>query len=217
MDYQLNINIDSDGLNNIYSSGQSVVLVKSVVAGTGSSSDVVWVSFQPFQQNTVTWTETYGIYASSTSIQSGATINRLSSVEDVSTGLIYTFASGSFTSGQGGSSSVYTAENAQQNGLNFGLSQSATINGVQVDSPLNIVPVNNNQTVTFEPLERVAIFLYSTSNNGVVISSVAGNALNVTLSSSNPSANIGFNDANNTFYLESSAQLSHRDVALALR
>jgi hypothetical protein len=33
---------------------------------------VTWVAFKPFAQNTVTWTEQYGVYASTTEIQQGA-------------------------------------------------------------------------------------------------------------------------------------------------
>ena len=53
-------------------------------------------------------------------------------------------------------------------------------------------------------------------NNGVVLSQVAGNALAVTLSSQNPTANIGFTDSNNTFYLQAAAAESPADFARLL-
>jgi hypothetical protein len=61
------------------------------------------------------------------------------------------------------------------------------------------------------------VFLSNSINNGVVLSQVASNALPVTLTSQNATANIGFNDSNNTFYLSASAQVSAEAFARQLR
>jgi hypothetical protein len=215
--YGLNINIDSAGLTNIYNAGQHVTLVKSVGSSTTQGSTVAWVTFQPYQSNVVSWVENYLIYGTVTSLQSGAQIVMTSSTQNpVQTGWTYTFEQGQFTGASGGASGSFNVENQQSNGINFGLAQSANVNGTNVLAPLNAVPVNMNQDASFTPIETVSIFLSSYANNGVVISSVTGNALAVQLTSASPTATIGFNDANNTFYLSGSntALLRQEDLAL---
>ena len=214
--YGLTISIDPTGLTNIYNSNQFVTLVKSVGSSTSSSNAVAWVTFQPYGVNSVTWVENYLIYGTITALQSGATIVMTSQTPSaVQTGWTYTFAQGQFTGASGGQSGSFNVDNQQSNGINFGLAQSATVNGTSVLAPLNAVPVNMNETASFTPIETVSIYLSSYENNGVVISSVAGNALTVQLTSASSIANIGFNDSNNTFYLNpTTAMVSHADIAL---
>lgn len=216
--YGLNINIDSTGLTNIYNADQYVTLVKSVGSTTASGNTVAWVTFQPYQSNIVSWVENYLIYGTISQLQSGATIVMTSQTASaVQTGWTYTFEQGQFTGASGGASGSFNLENQQSNGINFGLAQTATVNGSSTLAPLNAVPVNINQSASFTPIETVSIFLSSYENNGVVISSVAGNALTVQLTTASPVATIGFNDANNTFYLGSSnsALLAQADLALS--
>jgi hypothetical protein len=220
MQYQLNINIDNAGLNQIYNAGQAVTLVKSVVANPLGSGNlpIAWVTFQPLEVNLVSWIENYNIYATTTSLVAGATIVQTSVTgAPVLTGWMYTFAEGQFTGAVGGSASTYNMTNEQQGMFNFGLSQQALVNGTQVMAPLNAIPVLNNEQATFTPEESVSIFLSTSTNNGVVLSQVAGNALPVTLTSQNPTANIGFTDSTNSFYLLAAAQESQASLARRLR
>lgn len=214
--YQLTIDIDNAGLTKIYNAGQYVTLVKSVVTST-TESQVAWVSFQPLQTNVVTWVENYYLYSTTTSLQSGATITMTStSSTPVQEGWMYTFAQGQF-SGVSGAGSTFNVNNQMNNAsYNFGLAQQASVNNVTTFAPLNAVSVLFNQTASFTPQEIISVYLSSYSNNGTVISSVAGNACTVTLSSTSPSASLGFNDSTNTFYQESTSMLSAMDFASRL-
>lgn len=219
MQYQLNISIDSKGLGQIYAAGQSVTLVKSVVANPLQSGNlpIAWVSFQPFQQNAITWIENYNLYATTTQLTAGATIVQTSVTgAPVLTNWTYTFAQGQFTGAQGGSASTFNMINQQQGMFSFGLAQQAVVNNVPVIAPLNAVPVLNNESASFTPQENVSIFLSMISNNGVVLSQVASNALTVTLTSQSATANIGFTDSSNTFYLLASAQQTPHSLARRL-
>ena len=211
MQYGLNISIDSTALQQIYAAGQAVTLVKSVVSNPLSSGNlpVAWVSFSPLQENAVTWQETYNIYGTTTVLSAGATIVQTSVTSTpVQTGWIYTFAQGFFTGAQGGATGTYNMSNQQNGSFSFGLSQQAMVNNVMVNAPLNAIPVLYNEGASFTPEETVSIFLSNSVNNGVVLSQVASNALAVTLTSQNATANIGYNDATNTFYLESAAAVT---------
>ncbi|RQS11956.1 hypothetical protein DIE07_10255 [Burkholderia sp. Bp9002] len=204
MNYQISISIDNAGLDTIYNSGLYVTLVKSVVAQPLAQGNlpIAWIAFQPLQQNQITWQEQYTMYASTTVLQAGATIQMTSqSTAPVQTGWLYTFQNGQFNGASGGGASTFNLQNEQQGNFSFGLAQTAIVNNVQVNAPLNAVSVPYNMSATFTPQEQLSLFLASYSNNGSVISQVASNALVITLSSQNPYASVGFNDATNTFYL----------------
>lgn len=206
MQYQINIDIDEAGLRSIYAAGQAVTFVKSVVSDPLGSGNlpIAWLAFQPFEVNQVSWIETYYLYATTTTLQAGATIVMTSQTgEPVQPGLIYTFSQGQFDNGvSGGAPDTYNLNNQSQvPNLDFGLAQSASVNNVQTFAPLNAVPVLFNEQASFTPEETLSIFLSSTTNNGSVLSQIASNALEVTLSSQNPVVNLGFNDASNTFYV----------------
>lgn len=220
MQYQLNISIDNSALNAIYNAGQAVTLVKSVVADPLVSGNlpVAWLEFQPLQENSITWIENYDIYATTSILQSGATIKMTSvTTTPVQPGWIYTFENAQFNGSAGGGSGTFNLENDMQGSFNFGLAQQATVNNVTTFAPLNAMPVLFNEQASFTPEETVSIFLSSYVNNGVVISQVASNALVVTLTSQTPTANIGFNDASNTFYLLDSAPVSSSDFSRRLQ
>ncbi|MBV8299074.1 MAG: hypothetical protein JO083_05980 [Candidatus Eremiobacteraeota bacterium] len=211
MQYQLTIDIDPQGVQNIYNSGQTITIVKSVNSSPLQSGNlpVAWIAFQPLETNVVTWEENYSIYATTTQLQSGATIQMSSTTSgSVQQGWLYTLAGGIFTGTTGGGATTFNAGNAMsQHPFSFGLAQQTFINNVATTAPLNAIPVLYNESVSFTPLETISLFLSSYSNNGVVISQVAGNALVVTLSSQTPSAAIGFNDATNSFFQQSTAKL----------
>lgn len=210
--YSLNIDIDDGDLSAILNAGQRVTLVKSV----GSSpSNVAWVSFQPFKSNTVTWTANYVIYGTPASIRPGTAIAMTSRTGVAREGVLYTFTEGQFTPAPGGAPGWYGVQNNQANGISFGLAQQARINGTAALAPLNAVPVLMNEQAMFQVVERVSVCLTSFENNGVVISSVAGNALAVALTSANPSAALAFHDATNSFYLSGTGStVTHADLAL---
>lgn len=217
MQYQINIDIDDDGLHGIYSSNQYVTLVKSVVSAPLGSGNlpIAWLAFQPLETNQLMWTENYYLYASTTVLQSGATISMTSQTgEPAQEGWTYTFAQGQFIGVQG-AGSTFNVSNQMQGALNFGLAQSATVNNVTTMAPLNAIPVLPNEEGSFTPQEVISVFLSSYSNNGTVISQVASNALSVTLSSQSPTVNLGFDDSTNTFFTVSqSAVFSRRHSAL---
>lgn len=205
MQFEINITIDDLGLQQIYNSGQTVTLVKSVTASPLANGNlpVVWIAFQPAESNQITWIENYFIYASSTVLTAGAAIAMSSQTqESVQAGWTYTFAEGQF-SGAMGVGSTFNVNDQANGNWNFGLAQQATVNSSSSLAPLNAQPVLFNEQASFTPIETVSIFLSTTNNNGVVISQVASDALTVALTSQQAIANVGFNDSTNTFFLAS--------------
>jgi hypothetical protein len=219
MQYQLTIDIDSGDLQQLYDANQAITIVKSVVSQPLASGNlpIAWVHFQPLQTNVVTWITDYYIYATTTAIQAGASITRTSLTGvPVQPAYTYTLKQGAFATTQGGPAGTFNACNEQGQMLGFGLSQKAMVNNVMTDAPLNVVPVLNNESVTFTPEETVSIFLSNVVNNGVVLSQVASNALSVVLTSQQPSASIGFDGGSNSFHLNSQAALTPHQFAQRL-
>jgi hypothetical protein len=166
----------------------------------------------------VTWVESYAIFATTTPLQAGATIAETAMTgAPVQAGWTYTFQNGRFEGASGGASGSFNVVNQQSGAFSFGLSQQASVNNVQVNAPLNATPVLFSASASFVPEATVSVFLSSSMNNGVVLSQVPYNALTISLTLQNPTANIGFDDSNETFYLESremsSRRLSHHDRA----
>lgn len=203
-DYKLDINIDSQGLHTIQAAGQVVTLVKSV--GGGGNMPVAWLSFHPMQSNTLTWTNQYSVYASSTKIQANARIVS-QSTQLATGGSTYTFSGGQFDYGKSNGLTIvqYGVENQDADFLvdgmamiTSGLYQGAVVNGGAKSSPLNAVEVPYNESGTFTPKEVVQVFVSNYQDNGMVISSVTSKSLTVDLTSS-PSQTIHYDDHSNQF------------------
>jgi hypothetical protein len=135
--FTLNININQNDLTTLYRNGYNVVVAKP--SNGGGSPNVAWVVFRPFMANTMTWEEQYGIYASMTQIQNGATIVQMSATPFPAVeGQVYTLSPGGFFGppqggGAPGSYAAINQFNSMSSGgsgaLTFGLYQSALVNG----------------------------------------------------------------------------------------
>lgn len=64
--YNLNVHFSEEELKVIAKAYQKVVLVKH--SGGDTDSSVAWVSFKPFQHDTVDWETHFAIYASNTEV-----------------------------------------------------------------------------------------------------------------------------------------------------
>jgi hypothetical protein len=217
--YQINISIDAAGVQALNAAGQFVTFVKSITSSPAESGNlpVAWLSFSPFMSNSVGWQESYYLYATTTPIEPGATIQETSQTPaPAQEGPIYTFQQGVFTAGPEGSAPTYNMMNSQGSALTFGLAQTATVNGDNATAPVNAVTILNGENASFTPTETVSVFLSSFNTNGSVISHVAGNALVIELTSQEPVAHVSFNDANGQFILASqnATFVSMTDVAL---
>ena len=205
--YELDIGFDKAGLDALSASGQSVTIVKQSTGGKPTA----WISFTPQLSNTVTWTETYSVYSSTTNVQSGAVI-QTSSTANAIAGSSYTInTSGYFDPGVSGAAgpTQYQIINGDPDLMigttamvTAGLLQGATVNGGAIAAPMCAASVLYNQTALFTPIETIMVYTSSYSDNGIVISQVAGNALTVEYST-NTTAGIAYNDQNNQFIMAS--------------
>lgn len=200
MNYQLDIQISADAVRAINQAGQKVTLVKSAQQ---KARQIAWVTFDPMQNNTVSWTEEYGLYATTTQLEEGAVIRQTANTTTpIQLNWVYTFAENVFDGGQrnkDADGAFYLTNADGKPNLSFGLTQTVNVQGTVVNAPLNAVHVLNGQHASFTPIETVSIYLSDIEDNGVVISDIASDALVVELTSANNTATIGFNAESSTF------------------
>ncbi|MEH1906053.1 MAG: hypothetical protein V7L04_32920 [Nostoc sp.] len=206
-DYTLVLEIDSASLNIIKAAQLNITIAKPV---STSTPNVTWLVFDPFQQNTVEWTEQYGIYASPSSVlTNGAVISRLSEVFPAHDAAYYTFTSSATFSGPNtgaGAPSTGTFQvnndmpNTSYSALTFGLEQAASINGTGIQaSPLNAAVVPAAFSATFTPLTTVYVWLQANLQSGTVITQVISKAAIVTFGGSVTKQVLKYNPATGTF------------------
>lgn len=198
MPYQLNIQIDPQGLQQILSAGYSVVVANDATGPGGPP--VAWLAFRPVESNNVTWdSQTFSVYASNTAPQPGAVIIAFSTV-DGQFGSTYTLESSmSFTTASGGPANVATIENSSGSQATVGLQQSATVNGGNAEGPINAAAFPQGMKGGFAPGNVVQAFVAPANGNGSVLSQIPGNAARVKFSSQNPTANLVYDDATGSF------------------
>jgi hypothetical protein len=215
MTYTLTINIDNPGLTQIASAGEYVTIMQLVTpyaqSTTASSvrvSDVAaiptavaWVAFTPFNSNTVTWSDSYAIFASNGAPAVGSAITMNSQTSGAAQlGWTYTLQSGRFT-GQSGSGSGYIVANQQtgtSGGIYFGLATQPTINNTpQGLLPMNAFYVAYNQNGWFLPTQQISIFVSTCQTSGSAIPVLGGGTL-IDFSNTS-SATVQFDDATNSF------------------
>ena len=201
-DYKLNIQFDSNGLRTLEAASQKVVIVKTT---TPSTLPVAWVAFTPEETNTISWTEAYSVYGSTTQIGDGAIIETLST-NTANGGFTYTFSGGLFDDGQSNLPNneygiVNNDSDSQCKLLTAGLAQVANGGGSGgVLTPLNATVVPYNETGTYTPVEKVQVFTAANMSNGLVISEIQSNAIEVDLTETTELA-IHYDDNENVFVL----------------
>lgn len=179
--YRLQLLIDPKDLEIIRASQQRITLAKPVSA---ESPNVIWLSIDPFQSTEVSWAEEYGIYASTTAIQQGASITKLSETGvPAQDGANYSFTSGATFNGPFSDGSVargsYGAQNDMPSGnypvLTFGLTQSALINQKPIErKPISATPVLATQFATMTPFTTVYVWLQSQFASETIITKIVG-------------------------------------------
>lgn len=180
--YQLNVDFDTKDLKSIAQANEKIVLLKQTDGGT----PVVWVTIDPFNNNTIQWEEDYAIYASKVEVQNGATIHKLADV--AATPMVeYPFADygavGSPSPDKNLTTGQYGIRNKYQKAdiLTFGMAQGVQVNGTGFAyKPINAQPVPRNQQATFIPLTEVMVFLDGKATEGMVITEVKSDSTTLT-------------------------------------
>ncbi|MUZ72925.1 hypothetical protein GOZ90_09540 [Agrobacterium vitis] len=196
MKYSLSLTFDTDVLANIKAAGQTVAIAKTVGTGT---PNVLWLTVDPFQSNTIEWEEDYWIYASTVDVSNGASINKLTEVNPgaatkltqvnpgpaLDGGYYDLNANSIFSPFRKNNSvlSVATGTYAAINNMNyedypsltFGLSQTALVNQTLHErKPISAQTVLAKQSVHMTPFTEVYLWLQSEYKSQTIITEISG-------------------------------------------
>ncbi|MBV6623078.1 MAG: hypothetical protein KI793_09075 [Rivularia sp. (in: Bacteria)] len=169
-EYTLEVIFNRADLKLIYQAGQKVVLIKEV---DGGGNKVVWVIFEPFQENKITWGSNYFLYASPTQAMEGLQIIGWT-MQEAQAQSEYIFNDDKIFSAPEPNSKLKPYQYMVLNNtsfdrekmLTFGMAQTCIING-QKKSPhlLNATLVPAKQFAKFIPTNKVLIFLAANIND----------------------------------------------------
>lgn len=161
----------------------------------GADPNVVWLSIDPLASITVAWTEEFGLYASATGLKPGVTLVKMSetALPAVAQARYAFTAAAVFGAPQSGGvpAGSYGIGNEmpydQYPILTFGLTQSATVNGVAaLAKPQSAVAVLATQSAVLTPQPVAFVWLQAQLGSETVINSVQGKYTKVTFAGEEP-------------------------------
>ncbi|MCM2438567.1 hypothetical protein HGO34_02395 [Agrobacterium vitis] len=185
MKYSLSLTFDTDVLANIKAAGQTVAIAKTVGTGT---PNVIWLTVDPFQSNTIEWEEDYWIYASTVDVSNGASINKLTEVTpgpaldggyyDLNENSIFgPFRKNNsvFPVATGAYTAINNMSHEQYPSLTFGLSQTALVNQTLHErKPISAQTLFATQPVRMTPSTAVHVWLQSEHESQTFITDING-------------------------------------------
>lgn len=204
--YQLNIDFDPSDLATIYKANERVVITKQV---SPNSTPVAWIAFDPFINNTIQWEDNYALYASTSSVQNGTTITKLSEVA-AAPQVNYDFCNGAFNYPINMPSlpmNTYSLKNLYPSdklkGITFGLTQDITLNGeAMVNNPINAQYVPSHHSAQFTPYEIINVYLDYATNSGMVVTNVFSSTRQLKFGGNSVNQTIVYNSATGDFSLK---------------
>lgn len=202
--FSISTTFTQQDLERFYASGSNVIVAKPT---GGSQPNVAWVVYRPLINNTLSWEENYGIYASNADVQNGARLSQMSSTPFPAVpSMLYTMQpSGSITGpNSGGSPNTYSILNSYNNlpkgFITMGLYQNASLDGSPIKgNAVSAAPVIYNSTANMTPLTTVYLWLQSQVLSNTVVTTVTSPMTRVTLSGSSPVAALQYNADSGTF------------------
>lgn len=205
MDYTLQLSIDPSDLEVLKAAQQNIIIAKPV---GGGSPNVAWLTVDPFTENSIEWSEVFGLYASNTSYQAGAKIFKVANVPVADDGNTYAFkATNTFGPPSptppvpNGTFAISNQNDSQQYPwLTFGLTQSATIGPVAVkNAPISAAVVPSMQSVTLTPLTSVWVWLEANLLSGTVITQVTSKSAVATFGNGVTTINLKYSPSKGYF------------------
>ncbi|WKD50794.1 hypothetical protein [Microbulbifer spongiae] len=200
--YTLNIDFCKQDLDTLYKAGEKVTLIKQ----SSNGQPVAWVAFYPFENNTVIWEQEYALYASTTQIEGGATIHKMSD-DMAQEQMMYAFQNGNFgtphassqlSEGQYGVANQTPIDQAA--GLTFGLAQSVQVNGsAYPNKPINADWVPSKHVATFTPYENIMLFMNNNIQDGMVVTEIFSPSLTLTFGGATTELTANYNAATGRF------------------
>jgi hypothetical protein len=220
-DYQLNLSFTQQNLETFYATGTNVVLAKPAANGTATTQ---WVVFKPLMNNTVTWEEQYGIYASMVpSTQGGATLTQTSLVPlPAAIGKLYKLGpSGSIkVQPDGGTPNAFSLNNeypAPAGFMTVGLYQNAVANGANMEgNAISAAGTLYKSTAVMTPYTTLYVWMQSQITSNTVATRVTSPQTKVDFGGGTNIVSLSYDKDSGTFIAPAGDKLGS-GISLAVR
>lgn len=187
--FNLDLSFSKSDLAAIFAADASVVVAKPA-GDSGSKPNVAWLTFRPLENNNISWEEVYGIYASNTLMEDGASIAKSSAVNPAVPGKVYTLQpDGAFGApADGGTADSFTVINKLENArkyMTIGLTQDARIGGELIAG--NAISASNvlyQSTAVMTPYTTVFLWIQSKIKSNSVCTKVTSPMSEITFGGS---------------------------------
>jgi hypothetical protein len=164
------------------------------------------------QANTLSWSEQYGIYASTSGVTNGAVLTQLSSVPvGAAMNKLYTLEESAVISGpvSGGAPNSFALLNKYNNSTGYmtvGLFQDANVNGTKITgNALSAAPVLLSSTAVMTPYTTVYIWLQSQVISNTVVTTVTSPMTQLNFGGGVNEISVAYDSASGTFLPASSS------------
>ena len=196
MQSQLNINIDSEGLNQIRNRGGLIVISNHAIPPGGLST--AWLAFLAGSHNVVSWSEAYDIYTSTqASLTPGMSITAAARTPARPGDTFALLSDGSFSRTSGGDPRGILLRNETNAMKLVGTYGTAVVNGQPVSAACNAAMVMPYNQILFSPVSAVRVFVADSVQNGTVLDEIPGNAPTVQLAGG--AVSLTYNSATGAF------------------
>jgi len=203
--YTLNTSFTRDDLARFLAAGANVVVAKC--PQDQSRSNVAWVVYRPTLENTLTWDDSYGLYATEYSIDHGTYLFQMARTEDaVPPSEVHVMApAGYFTPSRGpGVPGCFVVQNEYDNlpkgFLTIGLWQDAMVNGeVALRNAVSADPVLYRNSVLAAPRGKVLLWVQASIRSSTVVTYVTSPVTSISFTSDSTMASVRYDAATGRF------------------
>jgi hypothetical protein len=179
--YTLVIELGAAGLRHSAERRLRVVVAKPSGA---SKPNVAWLAREPAERTTISWDDTYGLYAAVVPERDGLPLSVVAAVYPALDGAIHPFVGTAFgdpvSEGRIPRGHYDVRNDEDELAMTFGLLQTATVDGQRsTPVPLNAVNVPAGFTADFTAVTRVYVWAEADVGGGTVVSQMPPDATEV--------------------------------------
>lgn len=179
--------------------GLRVALAKS---GSRGDASVVWLAWQPLLYNTVSWTESYGVFAAQTPGRAGELIIPVASRYPAINRAIHSFAGTRFLAAVRDAAVLpgrYDVRNDGKTTLAFGLLQAVTLNTSRLLTPVNLIALPPGCAADFRSQSEIYLWADAGAASATTTAGVPEHAIHIPLTSSITTMSCRYDDLFSVF------------------
>lgn len=219
MNYTLNIRFTNEQLQAIYATESKVVLAQ--LSQNQSAPNIAWQVFSPFQSNSVTWEQAYGMYASTTEIHDGITVTNLTMYPApvVPDKLYILQADGKIVNSESMQSESIESESLSSESesttgafklrnqygrvpyMTIGLSEDAIVNGTQIqNNAISAKAILLQNTAMMRPSGTMCLWLQSDIEANKAITEIGAPLTQLNFDAGRTEITVGYDTASGLFF-----------------